>query len=566
MLFFGHCCLAQTLENYIPRDVPVVVCFQPKILNQKVDLEKLRQMPVFAGFIREIADNMTHAEENPFFDVLKNPNDYGIDLLSSSYFFLNQAEENTYNFIFELSDATKFTHLIEKNSHKELLKTPLKGGYQMSVDEGISILWNDKIVLLSTRVHHEHDEYKEDTTDIEHNQSIASQTQHILTKKGTESLMNNSRYQAAHKGSAEVHLWLDYDFVMKTRMAEAQMLAQIPGMESMYNLMMDFYKDTYVSIQLAFNNGEISLISDTYLNPQLSALSKGIVDAQINKKFAKYIPQEDLIAYYAFSINVEKTIKGIKGLAVPVLEQIPEYGNLANNVLDVLDIAIDEQAIYQLFKGDLLFALTGIQELEHTVTSYEYDDDFNAIEKQTMVKEPLPEVIMMLSYGNESDLMKLIRLGEKAGVLSKKDHYFKLIIPNFPTDMFLVLHKGILFISNNKNFVQNKLNKGYKKSDRLNKKHCRQLQENSQVFFWDFKNTINAVYAMKIPMIGEVETVFNIVKENIDHFQVVSDKIQDNTAQTKIQVILTNDDMNALKQSFIILNDFYEWKKGNKDM
>ena len=67
------------------------------------------------------------------------------------------------------------------------------------------------------------------------------------------------------------------------------------------------------------------------------------------------------MGYYAMGIDIKGVSKGIGNVLKTTLPLIPEYGNMAVSAMDVLDIIIDEQALYNILTGDLVLAFNGIK-------------------------------------------------------------------------------------------------------------------------------------------------------------------------------------------------------------
>jgi hypothetical protein len=261
------------------------------------------------------------------------------------------------------------------------------------------------------------------------------------------------------------------------------------------------------------------------------------------------------MGYWSFNINVENTVKGYRDLFQPMLSNIPMYGSMANDMMDIMDIFIDEEAIYDLWKGDVLFAVTGIKDFEKTVTSYEYDEDFNKKEVQTTVTQKLPEFVMMSSYGNEENVLKFLKLGEKTPFIEKMGSYYQATIPEVNMEVYIALNKGILFFTNNLDLIQNHLSSGYPKKQRMSKAQCKMLKDNSMVFYWDIPQSLNAATAYGLPLAGPQGKILNVSKDSFESIVWTAPKGGVNSINQKISLNFVNKEMNSMEQIFNYINE-----------
>jgi hypothetical protein len=248
------------------------------------------------------------------------------------------------------------------------------------------------------------------------------------------------------------------------------------------------------------------------------------------------------------------------------MKQIPMYGNMADDMMGIMDIFIDEEAIYDLWKGDVLFAVTGLKDFERTITTYEYDEDFNKKEIQKTVTQKLPEFVMMSSYGNEDNVLKFIKLGEKTPFLENKGSYYKATIPEADMDVYIALHKGILFFTNNIDLVQNRLSKGYPKKERMSKAQCERIKNNSMVFYWDIPQSLNAASAFGMPLAGPQGKILNVSKDSFESIIWTAPKGGENAVNQKISLNFVNKKMNSMEQIFNYINEVVMMMMGGSSM
>ena len=387
----------------------------------------------------------------------------------------------------------------------------------------------------------------------------------IMGSDGSASILKNPKFMLANAKKTDANVWMDYSYFYDMYMNE---MGGMSGDEmAMFGEMMGaIYQDTYLSMGVNFDAGAVNFNMDSYMNNDMMKFYQEATDAKFNKKFHKYIEGENLMGYWSFNLNVENTIQGYKDLFMPMLKQVPMYGNMADDMIGIMDIFIDEEAIYDLWKGDVLFAVTGMEEFERTVTTYEYDEDFNKTETQKTVTQKLPEFVMMSSYGNEENVLKFIKLGEKTPFLENKGSYYQATIPEADMDVYIALHKGILFFTNNLDLVQNRLSSGYSKKERMSKSQCKRIKDNSMVFYWDIPQSLNAASELGMPMAGPEGKILNVSKDSFESIVWTAPKGGENAVSQMISLNFVNKEMNSMEQIFNYINEVVMTMMGGTSM
>ena len=518
---------AQSLVNHIPKDVMMVMSIHPDALNKKMSLEKIKALQMYEMMLQEMSKSMNPANQQELYDVLKNPSNYGVDLFSGSYVFGNFAEgEMDVNYIFQLNDRSKFRSLLDQYADDEFKNAiTKKGDDEMSLSgEGLGLGWNNKMVVFSmsqsTPDYNFSDEEEPVDSSADIKMSVQKNIENILHLSPANSIATVPGYTSLATGPKDMMVWVNYASLMSIYSDAFDMgmgmIQDMPGgaytgmiMEAMKGL----YDGSYMGMKMNFDQGALNMDYDMYMGEKMARYFGGITDNRVDKKFARYIKGNNLLGYFAFSFNVKNLVKGYREMGLDMVKDMPMIGDLSKDALDILSIAIDEEALYNLFTGDMLFAVTGMREFEKMMKTYEYDDDFNQTEVEKMVKQSLPEFTMMMSYGNKADLMKFIRLGLHTSVIQSEGNYFKASVPDLPMDIYMAMKDGIFFVSNNTDLVRNHLDKGYSKKERLSKKHCKTLQKHPMVFYWDVPLTMQAAAELSPQAAGMLNAERSPVRE-----------------------------------------------------
>ncbi|TAK40480.1 MAG: DUF4836 family protein [Saprospiraceae bacterium] len=395
----------------------------------------------------------------------------------------------------------------------------------------------------------------------------------IMTRSFLQPISANAAFQAAAPLSFDFHAWMDYGTLMdyfnpQQSMGMAAMNSeQQKIMAMMQGFMEIFYADTYLSMGLNFENGKMAVQSEMFFNEEMKPFYKGVYDVKFNRKFLRYVKGDDkLFGYYYMNFNLKNAIHEGKDLVYKLLDATPAYGNLASDALKILGIFIDEDAIANLLKGDLLLAVPGMQTTLVNTKIYDMDEEFNTVEKDTVMLKTIPIVTALLSYGSEKDMMKFVNLGVHSKVLKPQGRYYTMTIPNAGIEMYLALHNGILLLTNDRELVQNRLDSGYPRSQRLSKKHRKTLCDNASAIYWDIPNTLHEVASGEGAAASGIEPYVNMVTQEFESISITASRKVGSSIKGTMNFNFANKDSNSLQVLFHFLNDLFLDMQGGAKM
>lgn len=389
----------------------------------------------------------------------------------------------------------------------------------------------------------------------------------VMNRDFLQPITRNERFALAKGKTNDVHFWMDYGFFMDNMntMQQAGMGGMVPGnsveqvMSAMGGMMDVMYGDTYVSMGLNFEDGRMAIRSQVFFNEDMKRFYKRSLDTKFNKKMLRYVKGGDeLFGYFYLNYNIKNTIEETKALLYKIFDATPQYGQAAADAMKIIGIFIDEEAIGNLLKGDLMVSVSGIQTVEVTSQIYDYDADFNFITKDTTMQKQVPIFTALASYGNGNDIQKFIDLGLHSNVLTKDGKFYRMAVPGIDGQQFyLAKHDGLLIFTNNQYLMQQNLEKGFSKKLRLSKNHKQQLCEKATVMHWNIPNTIRAAAGSDAESnVGMMGYLNNLGKE-FHSFDMSSSKKVDNAVESELFLNMTNKGTNALQQFFNFVNDIY---------
>jgi hypothetical protein len=388
-----------------------------------------------------------------------------------------------------------------------------------------------------------------------------------LNRTADNSIALNPRFVKG-VNTNDMHVWLDYSYIMKMIQEEQNAAAGLGSeaemaMEMFQGMMSSMYGETFMSMGMNFNDGRWVIDMSQYTNPKLTKMMAGTFDSKYNKKMVKHLRGDEMMGIYHINLNMNEMVNGYKELAKDMAKEVPMYGEMAESALEILGIFIDEEGISNVFNGDMIFAVTGMQTVTQMETVVEYDDNFNPTETQKQVTKEIPEMTFMMSYGNEKDIMKFIRLGAKSSVLQQVGTNFKIAAPGLDMDATLAVRDGILFISNSQDLIQSNFSKKYKGKQKIDKNLCKTMCQNGQVMYFDIPQIIASMNAEEMAGAMGAGEFVNIGKQNFESFMVTTAKTTvDGAYRSEISLNMVNKEMNALKQIFEIINEMMEAAMG----
>ena len=577
-LFLMICFVANVnaqLEKHIPKDATFVTSFNLNNLNKKVSLEKIKSYDFFQEGWKEMMKEMKRNASPTMVDAFENPSKYGMDIMSETFLFGDVSEDGSYfGLVFNLNDQAKFTEFFTKNilpqAGEENIEMGEMSGFKTMLTPYAALAWNNKVgIITGGTLNGIMDIESAMKGDEETTKKEAAATkgylQRMLKTNTATSLLSNPQFAKASMKKSDMKMWMDYKWIMEMQMKDVTKEMEQMGMADFWKQMEPMYKDVYYGVDLNFNDGQMVMDSKMYANQKMLDMWKRVSDRKLNPKFFKYLPKENMMGYLTMALNMENFADEMIGMFGPMIEQsgmtVMEMEGMALDMMSSAGIKLDRKGMYNLLKGDMVMAVTGMREFD--VTKTQYDEDFNRVEVKS--KQKLPEFLAMMSYGSESDIMQFVKMGVDAGMLGKesgKYNAYKLAIPTseMPMDVYMAVHDGVLFFTNNNELVTKKLKKGFKRKQRISKKDQLTMNTAGSMLYWDIPQTLNAAAAFAQEqgmMDGMSNKMLNVSKQSLESMVMRSDKLVTDSMSTKFSMNFSNKRMNSLDQMFSYFNEMF---------
>ena len=580
---------AQNLQQYLPANPTAVVHIKPAVLQAKVDMAELESMAIVKTMMDGLQSMIPSVSNSEDFGL----SDIGVDTYRDMYFYANSTEGGMVTaLLVNLSDRSKLEKNMEglgyqmKGIEESAFKTYMNNEQFISVGDGMAILgmlsktpepfdpyagysFEDEIVMEEVEeeeidyddeepVFEDHDiEEEEELIELPTENRFENESPSLNQAWLDENLMKTiipsggltlSKKTKLAKGKGVMTAWIDYGEMMTSFSSMSGMDAAMGGM--MDNLYGSIYKGMDAFVDLQFNNGEMVMESE-YGFPKSLTRGLDLTDGKVNPKFRKYIKGDNLLGVYSMALNPEAYGNIVKETMLTVMDGMPETMGLGRDLAPLLGVIIDEEAIYDFFKGDMVVALTGMNTFEKTVTTYEYDDDFNPIEKESTVESKIPEFTAMMTIGDKANMQRILNVGKKLGVMENYGKYFQVIAP-IGFDLFMAIENDILLISNDAQLITHNLSTGY--ANKVGGQEWKNIKKNSMHLYWNLPQTLNMASEFGLP-VGE-EAV-NMSRESIKEITWNSPRKQGSNVASTMKMSFINEKENSLKLILKFFNDMF---------
>jgi hypothetical protein len=176
------------------------------------------------------------------------------------------------------------------------------------------------------------------------------------------------------------------------------------------------------------------------------------------------------LALYAFAINPKGIYGGLFDEMTTSLNSTKE-GKIMNDMIGIIDIFLDQDEIYSLFRGDMLFVLSDFRPMEIQQKDYVYNEEKdNWEETETTRTEISPIMNLLFSFDSKENIMKFISLGIHAEMLTEVNEGLWNIKPasdELGMDVYLLLKDDFLLFTNDGQIKEYSKN-GFPKKEQFN--------------------------------------------------------------------------------------------------
>ncbi|MFT3681472.1 MAG: DUF4836 family protein [Ferruginibacter sp.] len=392
-ILFSSCSKTNTQGKLIPKEAAFVMVADGKALASKLSWDQIKANPLLKDIY---ADSTVPSTVK---SVLDNPENAGIEIAGDLILFVQKDSTGGYlGFEGKVKDEAKF---------KKFNTDATEGGNE-SEDNGIhyinkapvSIGWDkDKFVyVVDLPDMRNQDQWerlmKRDSIDLPPStakaRDVYSTCKKIFALSEGNSLAKNEKFTKLMKQGGDIRCWLNTEEIY----TGAASLAPL----AMLNLD-KIYKGSLTTFIVNFDNGKITLNSESYSGPEITNLYKKYGGGKVSEEMLKRMPGKDVAGVMAFNFNPKGLEEFIKLLGVD---------GFVNLGLKELGITMDD--FIKANKGDIMVGVADISMKTDTL-KYLITEDQPA----PVVTKPDVNYIFAASIGDEAAFNKLISAGKALG-------------------------------------------------------------------------------------------------------------------------------------------------------
>ncbi len=566
-LFISITLSAQDLITKVPSTASAVVSIKGKNVLQLMSLEEFSNSK-FGSFLEKQLMDESKGE-------LENLEDLGLDYNNTFHYFF-EINDGVYTncFLIPLKDGKAFTSLLRTS---EIKRTVTDGNlsYIQNYRGDEVTMWNEDVLMFvissdhkvkeesysyyndySSEAVEEEDYYtsdaykkeqeerekkrlekqeKREEREKEFSQVVLDKAKKILagTYANKSILTNKSYLKSLGKGKEEASVWVN-DFA--TIYEQAIPSYMLGNSFNPYNFMNidKLYGGLTLMAKLNFNEDEAVIKTKYTMNDEMAEIYKPMYNGKINKSFAKYINEDNMLGYMSLNLSTEGVLKAYPNLVSSMFdtgsgETISESVALGTKVFSML---IDEEETAKIFRGDMFLALTNLTEKQVTYTDYEYDEDFNYKEIEKTKTETIPDFIFMFTSEEQEIFNRLVRIGVKEKQLEANNGVYQLIdLPkSTPFNIYVMYKDNMVFLGSSLKDL-NAIQSGRFVS-KLSGAHKKNITKNASSVFVNGKKIIAEIPAESFPR--ELRNKVDFLTSNTEDIKFNFQKIKGNSMKGEL--------------------------------
>lgn len=566
--FIGWC--QSNIESALPKHASYLMSVNGASLLNKMPLEDFEKLPIYA----ELEKNILRSSriEAAHFSL----NDMGLDLNSTSYVFHESSDSISFTgYISRVKAVNTFGGFAENflvSKYSDNYEKLQGNGYSMIIDRGMVYAWNEQMAVMMeadisyTYFYTNPDVYDQYGMDSQNGDEW--ELQKALERQWLEAKVSHMFTDAAKQGArpefadkGDIVVWTSSAASLPQYERFIGNYNDSPEYDGFVKELETYYKGNEATFALNFNEGQIVIESESKLNEKTFEFTKRLMGKKVDKAFAQYVKGDNLIGYYGVSIQLDELMDATKDFYYPLAEKFPEYGQMTIDVMELVDLILDDDAIFEVITGDMLFACTDVREFETTYYTYDYDENFERIKIPHTSKEHLPEMVLLMKTGNDEAVERLYRILEKTAGLVKKNNYYVIEGQReMPFPVYLGVHDGVICISNDESLVAN-METGVKYP--MAKEHIKALKKNSQVMYFDAKKLMERLPADEFIRSEKDRRSYDFCKESVSEIFWTQGK-RKKSGYTSKMVMDTKEGVSSLRYAIDVFNEIYMIQKGMK--
>jgi hypothetical protein len=314
-------------------------------------------------------------------------------------------------------------------------------------------------------------------------------------------------------------------------------------------------KDNFTYAFGDFNQGSFELTFIQERNKELQEFDY-VKTEKVNSDMLNYL-NEETFGYVAANLSVTDFFESYRKIMYSMIESSPVKTEVSAS-FEFMDIFINKDIFYNTFKGDGVFALTGVTTQIHTRNRYVYDEEtFESEYKEVSDTSLFPKILCMAGIEKQENIDRLILAFDHLGIFKmvKPNVYEILEEPNGQSTLFYVAHQnGILFVTNDKTLVLNNLENGIPKENQLRGTGKDLLSQYGNCQYWDSQKSFDAILSMGVYPRAKMKGKIKVLQNRLSNGAMYSTRNGD-ILETRCSINFTDASINSLTELINLLHE-----------
>lgn len=303
--------------------------------------------------------------------------------------------------------------------------------------------------------------------------------------------------------------------------------------------------------KLYLEEKSIRISSAMTFGEEMGSVLKKIHQRKLNKAFLKYVNEDKLIGYMAYSMDTKAYLQEYPKLVSKIYGSL--YSDEIGMATDLFSLVLDEEAISKVIKGDGIFIFNGLSQKEVSYKSYDYNEEnFETTEVMKTKKETLPDFLAMISTEDTRLINKLIAYGVKKEVVKSKNSYYEVTIPKSPLALYFAIKEGVIFLGTNATEMEQIVSNTYQA--KVSGKHKSALLGNNYAAYFSPKRLAGKIPAEELGSPAKIEKA-NKTLNSLGDIYIRSYPMNGNTFAGEISMDTPADQKNSLKYLFSVIEN-----------
>ena len=328
--------------------------------------------------------------------------------------------------------------------------------------------------------------------------------------------------------------------------------------EMMMSVMKQQYGSPKVYGDLNFDKDAIRMKTVYKTDVKMTELTGKMMNAKFGNEFFKYFSADDMIGYYGFAVNTEGALEVYPQLMSDMVSGMMPDPSIGPAVSDLLSLAIDEKAIGKLIPGQglVVFHNLGMEKVEFV--SYDYDENWNKVEKVEYRDEMIPSFTVMLATDDKKNVNNILSLSKMSRVLQTTEYGYRIDDTKIsPLPVYFHVKEDMLIVSNSK-WRMDQMIAGTIKAG-AGGEHKKNLKKNNMAFYFDAKKMASSLPEdMKRGEMGEMS---DFAEQNLESISFTSRMAGSKASTGEIEWKIPGGEKNGWDYMVNLMNKMYELDK-----